>query len=107
MTAKASARKTKFGYKPVIIFPVGHAKKSEVIEQSNERMGVYTKDGFRKGNKYAQGNVYETRQEAIDAAQKEIEHRLNQQLEEREKFIKKHGKSNKFVDYNIKLYGGN
>ena len=72
MSAKASARKSLGEFKPLIIYPNGS---TEVCEKSPERADQYTRNGVIPGNRYARGNTYATREEAIAAAQAVIDAR--------------------------------
>ena len=76
MTAKASARKSLGAYKPIIEYPAGSPNKTEVLEQSVDRFDRNTRTGMVKGDKFARGNTYLTREEAVAAAQAVIDARL-------------------------------
>ncbi|WP_292486517.1 hypothetical protein [Methanohalobium sp.] len=78
LKASANARKSKGEYKPLIVFTDDQRvsfKKTEVVETSEKRIGVNTKNGFVAGDRYARGTTYKTRKEAVQAAQAEINNR--------------------------------
>jgi hypothetical protein len=91
-SVKASARKSLGEYKPLIVYPNG---KTEVCEQSPERATVHTKAGVIRGNRMARGTTYNTRDEAITAAQTVINNRREEALAraakfaDRESFVKR------------------
>ena len=87
--AKASARKSLGEYKPIIVYPNG---KTEVCEKSPDRFDKYTKKGVIKGNRMARGNTYETKEQAIDAAQRIIDLRREDALERVNKWSKISGR---------------
>lgn len=70
--AVASARKSLGEFKPLIVL----GNKTEVCESSPERCDRYTERGVIKGSRYARGTTYQTRGEAIAAAQLVIDARL-------------------------------
>ena len=74
ITAKASARKSTGEYKPIVVI----GNKTTVVEQNPERFDVNTRNGVVKGNKFARGNTYPTREDAIAAAQRYIDFRLEE-----------------------------
>jgi len=82
VTAKASARKSLGEYKPLISYSNGQ---TEVCEKSPERFDKHTKYGIVKGNRYARGNTYPTREEAILVAQTIIDMRKEDALRRVEK----------------------
>jgi hypothetical protein len=82
---KASARKSLGEYKPLIVYPSG---KTEVCEKSPDRFDRHTKHGVIKGNRMARGNTYETKEEAIAAAQHVIDIRRNDALRRIELYSK-------------------
>ncbi len=102
--AVASARKSKNEYKPIIVYPNG---KTEVVEQNPERFGHYTKNGYIPGNKYARGNTYESKEDAIKAAQNLIDYRLQETINRFNKFSdQQKEKSKNEFESQLKLWGG-
>lgn len=103
MKAVASARKSKGEYKPIIKYPNG---KTEVVEQNPERFTKYTPKGEIPGNKYARGNTYTTREEAINAAQNAIDMRLAEAKKRHAKFSEKQKeKSKDRIQQELALWG--
>jgi len=84
-TSKAHYRKWKNSYKPLIKYS---DNTSEVVDQSPERFNNYTKNGCIKGNRYAQGMLYDTKEEAIKRASEVIKQRLQETITRYEKYNK-------------------
>ena len=101
MKATASARKSNGEYKPLISFSGG---RTEVVEQSSERAGVYTKHGFIAGNRYARGSTYDNRADAIAAAQAEINRRRADLIAHAEKNEALMNRADTYTRQQIEMY---
>lgn len=102
MGAKASARKSLGEYKPLIVYPNGS---TEVCEKSPERSDRHTKYGVIKGNKKARGTTYTTKEEAVAAAQKCLDLRLEDAYARYAKY-EKMGKPTDKIQAEIDLWSG-
>lgn len=102
MGAKASARKSLGEYKPLIVYPSGS---TEVCEKSPERQDRYTKHGVIKGNKKARGTTYPTKEEAVAAAQRVIDLRLEDAYARKAKF-EMFGRPTEKIQAEIDLWSG-
>ena len=109
MTATASARKTNGEYKPLVKFPGNSRRKSLVVEQSPERRDFHNGHEWVPGNKYARGNVYASREEAVAAAQRYIDQQLQRAIADRARQIELYGgmgRHLKWADATVALWGG-
>lgn len=70
LLATASSRKSLGEYKPLIRYSNG---KTEVCEKSPERAPTWQGSQMIRGNRYARGTTYKTKEEAIQVAQKIID----------------------------------
>ena len=107
--AQASARKSNGEYKPLVKFPGNSIRKSLVVEQSPERRAHHNGHEWVPGNKYARGNVYASREEAVAAAQRYIDLQLQRAVDNRTRQIELYGETGrhlKFANAEVALWGG-
>ena len=105
LKAVASARKSLGEYKPLILIKDGTKTiRSQVVEKSVERFDRHTKNGIIPGNQYARGNTYSSREEAILAAQSEIDFLFDQVSRQQQEIIARTGKPHPYVQSQIELY---
>lgn len=106
MKARANARKSLGEYKPVIQFiENGRVKRTQVCEQGLEFR--YTPDGPECINRFARGATYKNRNDAIAAAQWQIDARLARVLETMDKQVRAgHPERAKRFEGEIICWGG-
>lgn len=105
LKAIASARKSLGEYKPLILIKDGSKTiRSQVIETSPERLDRNTKSGIILGNKFARGNTYSTREEAILVAQAEIDFLFEQACQQQREIVTRTGKPHPYVQSQIYMY---
>lgn len=100
--AIASARKANGRYKPLLKLPNGTTR---VVEQSPDRLNRNTKHGYIKGDRYAVGNTYEFRADAIAAAAAYI----NRCLEDAQTRMEEYaglGRNTTYLESEVILWGG-
>lgn len=103
ITLKASARKSKGKFKPLLEDSNG---KTRVLEQSPERFDRYTKHGVILGNLFARGAVYSTRAEAVAAAQRYMD-RCFDDAYTRYLKAKNLGRNTKYIAAELVMWAGN
>ena len=105
LKAIASARKSLGEYKPLILIKDGSETiRSQVVEKSSERFDRNTKSGIILGNKYARGNTYSSKEEAILAAQSEIDFLFEQACLQQREIVARTGKLHPYVQSQIDMY---
>jgi len=103
--AVASARKSLGEYKAVIVIKEGtKTLRTQVVEKSPERFDVNTKHGVVEGNRYARGTTHESREAAIEVAQREINRLLDRVLQDQEKHVALKGTPSSYIQAQIDMY---